>query len=297
MVMLHGNCLEIMQQFEDNTFDAVVTDPPYGLKFMSKEWDNGIPGVSYWGECLRVCKPGAYLISFGGTRTYHTLACNIENSGWEIRDCLMWLYSSGFPKNKSSLKPAYEPILLARKPIPSTVINNKIEFGTGELNINSCRIGTDIIDTTKADPTRFKKFKEQDGNVRKTFNAQGKISIGRYPSNLICDEYVNLNGKPRFYYCAKPSKIEKGENNNHISVKPKELMKWLITLITPVGGKIIDPFAGSGSTVISGNELGYDVTGIEINQDYYDIACSRLKENCNSHLSDYTYNKPVCIEW
>lgn len=97
--MIHGDCLSVMQQYSDNHFSAVVTDPPYGLKFMGKQWDHGIPGIEYWQEALRICKPGSFLLAFGGTRTYHRLACAIEDAGWEIRDCLMYLYGTGFPKS------------------------------------------------------------------------------------------------------------------------------------------------------------------------------------------------------
>ena len=88
----------------DNSIDCIVTDPPYGLKFMGKEWDHGIPGKEFWSEALRVCKPGTHLLAFGGTRTYHRLTCAIEDAGWEIRDCLMWLYGSGFPKSHNVSK-------------------------------------------------------------------------------------------------------------------------------------------------------------------------------------------------
>lgn len=110
--------------------DGIVTDPPYGLGFMGKNWDHGIPGVPFWSAALRCAKPGAYLLAFGGTRTFHRLACAIEDAGWEMRDCLSWLYGSGFPKGKACLKPGWEPIILARKPGKSV-----------HLQIDGCRVG------------------------------------------------------------------------------------------------------------------------------------------------------------
>src|SRR3990167_8970460 len=125
--ILHGDCLSKMARMAPNTIDAIVTDPPYGLGFMGKDWDCGVPGIVFWQEMLRVAKPGAHLVAFGGTRTHHRLMCAIEDAGWEIRDVLCWLYGSGFPKSHNgpwggtALKPAWEPIILARKPLAGTV--------------------------------------------------------------------------------------------------------------------------------------------------------------------------------
>ena len=94
-----GDCLEVMAKFPDNSIDTIITDPPWGLKFMGKHWDHGIPGVAFWEEMLRVAKPGATLMAFGGTRTHHRLMVAIEDASWEIRDCMMWLYAQGFPKS------------------------------------------------------------------------------------------------------------------------------------------------------------------------------------------------------
>lgn len=149
--MIHiGDCLEVMRTLPANSVDAIVTDPPYGLGFMGKHWDHGVPGPDFWREMLRVAKPGAYLVAFGGSRTHHRMACAIEDAGWEIRDTIMWLYGSGFPKSLNigdgrgtALKPAHEPIVLARKPLIGTVAENLARFGTGVLNIDDCRVLTD----------------------------------------------------------------------------------------------------------------------------------------------------------
>lgn len=124
--IIHADCLEEMRKMEDNSISAIVTDPPYGLHFMDKDWDHGIPGISFWQEALRICKPGSHLLSFGGTRTYHRLTCAIEDAGFEIRDCLMWIYGSGFPKSHNhfglegygtALKPAHEIVIAAQRPL------------------------------------------------------------------------------------------------------------------------------------------------------------------------------------
>jgi hypothetical protein len=142
----HGDCREVMATMDADSVDAIVTDPPYGLAFMGKGWDHAVPGVEFWTKVLRVAKPGAHLVAFGGTRTFHRLACAIEDAGWEMRDCLSWLYGSGFPKSHNgpwggtALKPAWEPIILARKPLDGTVAANVAAHGTGALNVNNCRV-------------------------------------------------------------------------------------------------------------------------------------------------------------
>ena len=197
--ILAGDCLEVMAAMDAESVDSIVSDPPYGLSFMGKGWDHGVPGVEFWTEALRVAKPGAHLLAFGGTRTYHRLACAIEDAGWEIRDCVMWVYGSGFPKSHdvskaidkaagakrevlgekitgralggsnwrdgdaggqemvpitapatdaarqwsgwgTALKPAHEPVIVARKKLIGTVAQNVLTHGTGGLNIDGCRI-------------------------------------------------------------------------------------------------------------------------------------------------------------
>jgi len=151
MKLLHGDCLEVLRTLPDNSVDAVVTDPPYGLSFMGKRWDYDVPGVDVWAECLRVLKPGGHLLAFAGTRTQHRMAVRIEDAGFEIRDMIAWVYGSGFPKSRNldgdwqgwgtALKPALEPITVARKPLIGTVAANVQAHGTGALNIDGCRVG------------------------------------------------------------------------------------------------------------------------------------------------------------
>ena len=152
MNVIHGDCLEEMRKMESNSISAIVTDPPYGLHFMGKEWDADLPDHDIWKEALRIAKPGSFLLSFGGTRTYHRLTCAIEDAGWEIRDCLMWLYGNGFPKSHNhfgvegygtALKPAYEPIIMAMKKCDGTFKQNAEKWGQSGINIDGCRIPTE----------------------------------------------------------------------------------------------------------------------------------------------------------
>ncbi len=373
MKLLHGDCLEILPTLEANSIDAIVTDPPYGLSFMGKHWDHGIPGVDFWKEHLRVAKPGAHLLAFGGTRTYHRLICAIEDAGWEIRDCLMWVYGSGFPKSLdvskaidkekgakreivgqryagrknggnnfdddnyqwtgnvdvtiaaseeaqyyegwgTALKPAWEPIILARKPISEkTVAQNVLKWGTGALNIDECRIEgpsyirkglrDDMRGGNFVNPTEQKRILIGDG-------VQHSHPKGRWPANLIHDGseevvknfpqsksrgmrgtggmFSNISNAPcgpqygdsgsaaRFFYCAKTSPSERGEGNIHPTVKPLALLRYLCKLITPQKGIILDAFMGSGSTGLAAKHEGFDFIGIEKEEQYFQIAQKRI---------------------
>jgi len=247
----HGDCREVMATLDAESVDAIVSDPPYGLSFMGKGWDHGVPGVEFWTEAMRVAKPGAHLLAFGGTRTYHRLACAIEDAGWEIRDCVMWVYGSGFPKSHdvskaidkaagaerevvgqrkagagmgassgrdasgshiwtgllrspdgitdaalqwqgwgTALKPAWEPIIVARKPLVGTVAENVLTHGTGAINVDGCRVGTDG-GTAKANIRKGETNGERAGmslgqNI--FFRCDiATLNTGRWPANLIHD--------------------------------------------------------------------------------------------------------------
>src|SRR5665213_1816496 len=193
--VLLGDCLEVMKTFPDNHFSAVVTDPPYGLSFMGKDWDHGIPGKHFWEEAIRICKPGSFLLAFGGTRTHHRLTCSIEDAGWEIRDCLLWIYGSGFPKSHNhfgcqgygtALKPAYEPIIMAMKNIEGTFKQNAEKWGQAGINIDGCRIPTSSDDSifSKNPHTENKGEGWCVTGSGSTYNP----SKGRWPANIIFDE-------------------------------------------------------------------------------------------------------------
>ena len=198
-----GNCLDHLEFMPDNSVDSIVTDPPYGLSFMGKKWDYDVPSVEIWAECLRVLKPGGHLLAFAGTRTQHRMACNIEDAGFEIRDMIAWVYGSGFPKSHNlkndwegwgtALKPALEPVTVARKPFKGTVAANVLEHGTGAINIDGCR-----VPFAGEQDERESKQKNKHGDFgsgpmsNKVFGEYKKDRdnydpTGRWPANLIHD--------------------------------------------------------------------------------------------------------------
>jgi ribosomal protein L11 methylase PrmA len=189
--LLTGDAMEMLAPIEPASISVCVTDPPYGLKFMGRAWDHGVPGVPYWQAVYRVLKPGAWLLAFGGTRTYHRLTCAIEDAGFEIRDCLMWLYGSGFPKGKGCLKPGWEPIALARKKGPLW------------LNVDDCRLAP----LTKAEIARSGKSTKSriyDGLSPVDWKRDGAPAAGRWPANVVlshepeCRERAPSNGAEAF---------------------------------------------------------------------------------------------------
>ncbi len=390
-MIICGEVTETLRSFQDNSFDAVFCDPPYGLSFMGNKWDYDVPSVALWQEVLRVCKPGAALLAFGGTRTYHRMVVNIEDAGWEIRDQLAWIYGSGFPKSHdvskaldkghvrkiigekmtpsgkpassyrpnthlqyatgaqnstshqsrhdnnlyapttdlakewngygTALKPAHEPIVLARKPLEGTVAKNVAKWGCGALAIDATRVGTEEI-TINRFTDGMKPFGEGAGHPYES----NKV-VGRWPANVILDEIAgeildeqsgnrkgmsgggkhkdgyaggmfgaidsvatargDSGGASRFFYCAKANKRERGLGNTHPTVKPTKLTAYLSSLIKPpTGGKILIPFSGSGSEIIGALDAGWlDVTGIELDPDYVRIAESRIASRESRRVS------------
>lgn len=368
-----------------DSVDAIVCDPPYELGFMGKRWDNS--GIAYdvdmWRQALRVLKPGGHLLAFGGTRTYHRMACAIEDAGFEIRDCLQWLYGSGFPKSHNiskaidkatsavrevvrmrkpgiasgettfgddnwagkgrewaetrpatpeaqqwdgwgtALKPANEPIVMARKPVKGTVAANVLKHGTGGINIDATRVPhADAADLAKHE-TMVRRIKEKggsmDGSWKNSSDLAGASDVkteGRWPANVIMDEAAGAvldaqsgvlknGGASRFFYCAKASRKERergcdalpmGPNiygagassldgisnsktrraNVHPTVKPISLMRYLVRLVTPPGGTVLDPFTGSGTTGMACAHEGFDFIGCELSPEYAAIAETRI---------------------
>jgi len=193
MSVICGDSLHVLPTLDAESVDAIVCDPPYGLSFMGKDWDHGVPGEAFWREALRVAKPGAFLVAFGGTRTWHRLAVAIEDSGWEIRDNLCWLFGSGFPKSHNgpwggtALKPAHEPVILARKPLIGTVAANVAQYGTGGINVDATRIGI----TGKAGywPASVPGAKQGTPGYSGGFTTGGaRNDLGRWPANVVLDE-------------------------------------------------------------------------------------------------------------
>jgi site-specific DNA-methyltransferase (adenine-specific) len=409
MDLILGNCKDKMKDIESNSIDSIVTDPPYELGFMGKKWDSS--GIAYdvevWIEALRVLKPGGHLLAFGGTRTHHRMMVAIEDAGFEIRDCLMWLYGSGFPKNHNiskaidkatpatpeaiqwdgwgtALKPAHEPIVLARKPLTEkTIVKNVLKYNTGAINIDESRVSTSDklvaggnLTSQDADDRVGSALGMFQKGTKNTFVQNEK---GRFPANVIlgciCDEVISgedngvvinnknsksandtiyklgisqgeqdaprmykdtgdihtnpecpcyilneqapsvgnayngkrkkqstggtghtltkehkvgesaglfdgLSGASKFFYCAKASKGERNKGidivNTHPTVKPIKLMEYLVRLITPPNGKVLDPFMGSGSTGCACIKLGFNFTGIEMSEESFLISQKRI---------------------
>lgn len=268
-----------------------------------------------WGrEALRVLRPGGYLLAFGGTRTYHRLAAGLEDAGFEIRDCIAWLYGSGFPKHASCLKPAHEPVVLARKSAPAAT----------PLNIDACRIGDEVRVERPSSMAPMHGNRFGDPTVtehRETLDE--RTYVGRWPANVALDEaaaarldeqtgtlkgsgplnrnadkfrttygefkggdepadalYGDEGGASRFLYVAKPDQAERNVGldgrNPHPTVKPVALMRWLIRLVTPPGGTVLDPFTGSGTTGIAALREGYSFIGIEQDAEYVQVARARI---------------------
>ena len=256
--LVNSDCIKHLKTLDDNIFDSCVTDPPYHLTsiakrftngteakhgkdgsfqrlskgFMGQEWDGGDIAFTteLWKEVYRVLKPGAVLLAFSATRNYHRMAVAVEDSGFEIFDMINWIYGSGFPKRKNYLKPAHEPIVMARKGVNPS------------LNIDDCRVPGYEWDTSKN-----RRNTQQDSIFKGGWKGKegGEKISGRYPANIIHDGLEEEWAK--YFYCIKASKKEKGDTE-HPTVKPVELMRYLVKLVTPKDGIVLDPFAGTGTT-------------------------------------------------
>ena len=328
---------DILKSYPDNHFDSIVTDPPYGIEFLGKDWDSNTGAVETWQECLRVLKPGGHLLAFSAARTYHHLATNIESIGFEIRDQIMWIYASGFPKAqdvgksidkrgidnewagwKTALKPAHEPIVMARKPMKGSTIDNVLEHGVGALNIDATRLPIedeqgrfpsnvlgDIPDYQKYfycpkvsraerhcgfeklpepekfnNPDEMKKHPLWDPSIgtnshrlmKKIREHQGSLDHIPAPFGDVKGAYVDGE---RMAKVADDTQYASA-GNNHPTVKPVDLMKYLVKLVTPKGGVVLDPFNGSGSTGMACVELGMEYVGCELDPNYVEIANKRI---------------------
>ena len=378
-ILLHGDCEQLLLKLSGESLHALVTDPPAGIGFMGRAWDGDRGGRAQWvawlagvmRECLRVLKPGAHALVWALPRTSHWTATALEDAGFEIRDVVMHLFGTGFPKsldvskaldkaagvafraqpasgvgfmnpagaggynvtkNKlkragkstpaaqqwdgwgTALKPAAEHWILCRKPLVGTVAANVAAHGTGALNIDGCRIAT-------ADGYASNRVTQGVNTARTSFApaaAQRTFEpapAGRWPAHLTLDEsaaalldaqsghlksgaikkprqqtsgtgYGSLQlggtceasegGASRFFYVAKASRAERGKGNKHPTVKPLALMRWLLRLVTPPGGTVLDPFAGSGSTGVAAALEGFDFIGMEQEAEFAATARERI---------------------
>ncbi len=412
VTLWHGDCLEVLRSLPDSSVDSVVTDPPYGLEFMGKDWDgangfrrslnpadtgrdnafgrtsakapeyntgrgvrvaaewkseltatgkghttsvgpylaSGVDSIRVAGrpfqdwceewsrECLRVLKPGGHMLAFGGSRTWHRLASAVEDAGFEIRDSIAWLYGSGFPKSLNltdengdrtgwgtALKPAFEPIVVGRKPLAGTVAANVFAHRTGAINVDGCRVGVASglqrpERRGKGDTGGWAGYEQEPGRYGTPDGA------GRWPTNVILDgsqaakldaetgvrssganptrrgvdgsrevfgdfagqeDCVPARGAdsggasrffPTFHYEPKAGTTERPRDGDtaHPTVKPLDLMRWLVRLVTPPGGTVLEPFAGSGTTAEACVVEGFKCIAIERDETYLPLIVQRL---------------------
>ena len=315
MKIIHGDCLDEMKKMDDNSIDFIVTDPPYGISFMGCEFDKfkDQPAFNpeYWKEALRICKPGSMLAAFGGDRTHHHLMNALEKAGWTIRTCLYWLTGQGFPKSYqfgkklgpewhgygTALKPAAEIIVLAMKKLDGGFKENAEKWGVGGINIDSSRIFpvTSQVNNCEKntqnarwpshlllDEEAAEQLDEMTGILKSgggIKNPIGGSTTGFHNSNWKDSGYIkpDSGGASRFFYCVKASPNER-KNNSHPMIKPIKLMKYIIKLLSPPGNPILlDPFCGSGSTLVAAKELGIDYIGIEKEMEYVEITRKKLE--------------------
>lgn len=327
-MIIHANMLDALPLIPRDSVDSVVTDPPYHLAsivkrfgaegaapakvgatgafnrasrgFMGQEWDGGDVAFdpATWQAVMRVMKPGAHLVAFAHSTNYHKMAIAIEAAGFEIRDQIMWLYGSGFPKSHkvtetmgTALKPAHEPIVLARKPLDeSSIIRNVLEWGTGGIEIEGCRIGEGIIDL---DPEYTANNKNKVyGNGMGGGGDKNSTIRARHPANVLHTGAIDHEPWRKYFYHAKADHTDRVKRckpcgsrysgksticlscgvmfeGGHPTVKPLDLMRYLCRLVTPAGGTILDPFAGTGSTMLAARDEGFKGIGIEMSREYY----------------------------
>jgi DNA modification methylase len=316
--LVEADALLTLAKLPDASIDAIVTDPPYGIGFKGEAWDgknirhaastseeewmSAAEAFERWTrvwaeQCRRVLKPGGHLLAFGAPRTFHRLVAGAEDAGLQVRDQLLWLYGSGMPKSRrlpggwgTGLKPAYEPILLARAPLNGTTAHNLDAWGTGALNTEATRVSGPRAPQEGYWPSHLVLSHDP--------GCQEEDCTGGCPVAII-DRARSESSPSRLFYCAKASRAEREAGceqlpkrsaqlysgrhhsprvvaNLHPTVKPVALMRWLVRLVTPSGGIVLDPFIGSGTTGIAVVLEGRQFLGIEREAAYVDIACARL---------------------
>ena len=331
-----GNAQDLIPKYlEENSVHAVISDPPYSLNLMHLNWDRVLPPLEIWEACCKVLRPGGFLLAFGHPRLYHRLGCQLEDAGFEIKDCLCWGYATGNPRPlnidraidkeagveadpdsdsevyepstdaakiwqgwANNLKTAWEPIIMVQKPLEGKYIDNVQKYNVGGLNIDECRIPF-RDEKDKKTLESFRHFEGKDYGDDRYFSANSgskkQCNIhpgGRWPANLIWLDPLFME-YDHIFMIPKPSRREKGDYNEHLTVKPVELMERLIRLVTPcpsvVGEKVVvlDPFAGSGTTGIAAKNLRRHFEGYEIDPESFKVAKKRLKERVRDYPDLY----------
>ena len=305
----NDDCVRFSDNYEGEVH-SIVTDPPYGIEYLGNDWDSYQNCIAFkkstWESISKPLKPGGYLVIFGASKTFHRLTCAVEDSGLKIKDVLMWLYGQGMPKSQNigkkdpnwegwgtGLKPCYEPILLAQKPISEkTIVKNCQKHGVGGINIEESRLesgrwaGNVLHDGSDEVEKEFARFGERGNGWARNYGTEdyqgrqyggGVFGGGGYIGDTT---YCVEGTASRFFYSTKSSVKERTHNrtieNNHPTVKNMELMKYLIKLVTPKGGTVYDPFAGSGTTLIAAKELEFNSIGVELSEEYCKIIQDRI---------------------
>lgn len=272
-----------MKLLPDNSVDACITDPPYGMEIAGVGWDHNVPPVETWKEVYRVLKPGAFVLSFCAPEFYHRMAVNVEDAGFRPMDMIMWMITTKMAK-ANRLKPAHEPIFVAQKPLEGTIEKNFEKWGCGKINIEDSRIPWD-----KEPPKGWikggSKRRAFGGEVNKAADQEVKETVdanpnGRYPSNII--GHFEEPEHQKYFYAPRVTRKERGEYNDHPTPKPISLMRYLCRVYAPANGLVLDPFNGSGSTGIAALQENKKFIGIDMNQHYIDIAERRIQDHCFS---------------
>lgn len=270
-----------MRELPENSFDACITDPPYGMEIAGVGWDHNVPPVETWREVYRILKPGAFVLSFCAPEFYHRMAVAVEDAGFLPKDMVVWMVTTKMAK-ANRLKPAHEPIFVAQKPLDGSIEKNFEKWGCGKINVEKARVPWE-----KAPPKGWIKggskrrafggdvAKAADQTVKETEDANPN---GRYPSNII--GHFDEPDHQKYFYAPRATRKERGEYNDHPTPKPISLMRYLCRVYSPAGGLVIDPFVGSGSTGIGALQEGMDFVGIDLDQHYCDISERRIKEHC-----------------
>lgn len=271
--------VEFMRGLPDNSIDACITDPPYGMEIAGVGWDHNVPPVATWQEVYRILKPGAFVLSFCSPEFYHRMAVAVEDAGFLPRDMIVWMVTTKMAK-ANRMKPAHEPIFVAQKPLDGSIANNVEVWGCGRINTETTRVpwnGKPPTGWIKGG-TKRRAF---GGKVDKAAGQQNETEDanpnGRYPSDII--GHFDEPEHQKYFYAPRATRKERGEYNDHPTPKPIALMRYLCRMYAPKNGLVLDPFLGSGSTGIAALQEGQRFVGVDLSQHYVDIAERRIQDH------------------